>query len=225
MRVLACADLHGVSHVYEWLLAEARGQGVDAIVLAGDLLGCPEGFDAAEAAQRHDASIVARALEVASAPVLYVMGTDDLVELEPAGDRVQSIHGRRVSLGGFHFVGYEYSLPGGGGRFEKSDPAIGADLGSLAGLMDDRTVFVSHSPVFGTLDQSFGDTRIGSNSLRMFLDANPFLLHVHGHAHDGFGRSGKHVNVASGGHARAMILDLVTGSATVRTGGVVGSGG
>jgi hypothetical protein len=43
--------------------------------------------------------------------------------------------------------------------------------------------------------------------------------------HDAFGRSGKRVNVASGGHARAMILDLVTGSGTIRTGSVVGSGG
>ena len=33
---------------------------------------------------------------------------------------------------------------------------------------------------------------------------------IHGHSHAGFGRKGRHFNVASGGVQRAMILDLVT---------------
>jgi hypothetical protein len=32
----------------------------------------------------------------------------------------------------------------------------------------------------------------------------------HGHGHAGFGREGRHFNVASGGLQKAMILDLVT---------------
>ncbi len=220
MRVLASADVHGVARVYDWLLGEARSQGIDAVVLAGDLLSCAGGFDSPEAAQRHEASTLLQTLDAAGLPILYVMGNDDLVELGSTSERVQSIHGRRVSLGGFNFVGYQYSLPFVGGTFEKSDPAIAADLAGLRDLMDDRTVFVSHTPAFGTLDQGIGDARIGSNSLRLFLDANPFLLHVHGHSHDAFGQSGRHVNVASGGHARAMILDLASGGVEVRTAGV-----
>lgn len=55
MRVLAAADVHGRRAVYDWLLAAAREHRVDAVILAGDLLGCPDGFDTPEESQRHDA--------------------------------------------------------------------------------------------------------------------------------------------------------------------------
>ena len=55
MRVLAAADVHGRRTVYDWLLAAAREHRVDAVILAGDLLGCPDGFDTPEESQRHDA--------------------------------------------------------------------------------------------------------------------------------------------------------------------------
>jgi Icc-related predicted phosphoesterase len=210
MRVLASADLHGVERVYDWLLGEARSHRVEAIVLAGDLLGCLDGFDTPEAAQRHEASIVAARLDAAGVPVFYIMGNDDLVELDARSGQVQSIHGRRVTAGPFNFVGYQYSLPFMGGTFEKPEPEIEADLAALTDLLDPMTVFVSHSPALGILDPGFDDSRIGSRSLRAFLETRPFLLHVHGHSHGGFGRAGTHLNVASGGRARAMILDLAT---------------
>jgi hypothetical protein len=61
-----------------------RDQNLDAMVLAGDLLGCPDGFDTPEDAQRHEAKLLLlelfKSIEV---PVLYILGNDDLVELEP----------------------------------------------------------------------------------------------------------------------------------------------
>lgn len=107
----------------------------------------------------------------------------------------------------FSVVGYQYSLPFMGGTFEKPEAAIAADLAPLAGLVDAGTIFVSHSPAFGILDPGFADVQIGSRSLRQLFDSTPFLAHIHGHSHGGFGRSGKHFNVASGGRRRAMVLD------------------
>jgi len=52
-------------------------------VLAGDLLGVPDGFTTVEEAQRQDAGTIASILRGAKVPVLYIMGNDDLVELEP----------------------------------------------------------------------------------------------------------------------------------------------
>lgn len=210
MRVLASADVHGRLAVYEWLLTTARQHNVEAIVLAGDLLGCPDGFETPEDAQRHEAQTLADLLETADVPVLYIMGNDDLVELDARSGRVQSIHGRRVALGPFSFVGYQYSLPFMGGIFEKSEAGIETDLASLAGLVGPKTVVVSHSPALGMLDPGFGESNIGSGSLLRFLESNPFLVHVHGHSHAGFGRCGKHFNVASAGRARAMIVNLET---------------
>jgi Icc-related predicted phosphoesterase len=210
MRILAIADVHGRRPIYDWLLAAARENRVEAMILAGDLLGCPDGFDTPEEAQRHDAEQLIGLLDAAGLPVLYVMGNDDLVELDSASERVQSIHGRRAQLGRFGFVGYQYSLPFMGGAFEKPEAEIAADLAGLAALLDEDTVFVSHAPAFGILDPGFGEVRIGSTAVRELLDRNSFRAHIHGHSHAGFGWQGKHFNVASAGRARAMILDLET---------------
>jgi Calcineurin-like phosphoesterase len=78
MRILACADVHGRPAVYQWLVATAREHEVEAILLAGDLLGCPDGFDSPEDAQRYEAQTVIGVLEAAGVPVLYIMGNGDL---------------------------------------------------------------------------------------------------------------------------------------------------
>ena len=210
MRVLASADVHGRWPVYEWLLDVASQRHVDALVLAGDLLGSVGGPGNPEEAWREEAEAVTNLLDGAGVPVLYIMGNDDLVALNPLSERVQSIHGHRVELGGFAFVGYQYSQPFMGGIFEKPECEIKADLASFASLLDVRTVFVSHSPALGILDLCSGEQRIGSNSIRELLMTNPFRAHIHGHVHEGFGRHGKHFNVAAAGGARAILLNLET---------------
>jgi Icc-related predicted phosphoesterase len=210
MRVLASADVHGRRPVYDRLIGVAREHHVEAIVLAGDLLGCLDGFDTPEDAQRHEAGVLVELLAGAGVPVLYIMGNDDLIELDSGSDRVQSIHGRQIVCGRFNFVGYQYSLPFMGGIFEKPDADIQADFACLPASVDAATVFVSHSPAFGILDPGFEDTHIGSRSLGDFLEVHPFRAHIHGHSHAGFGRKDRHFNVASAGRARAMIIDLET---------------
>ena len=210
MRVLAAADLHGQRPVYNWLIATARERHVEAIVLAGDLLGCLDGFETPEDAQLHEAGMLVELLAGAGVPVLYIMGNDDLIELRSGSDRVRSIHGRQVECGRFRFVGYQYSLPFMGGPFEKPDVDIRVDLAGLPASLDAATIFVSHSPAFGILDPGFGGAQIGSQAIREFLEAQPFLAHIHGHSHAGFGRRNRHFNVASAGQARAMVIDLET---------------
>lgn len=210
MRVLASADLHGRRQVYDWLIGTALEYHVDAVVLGGDLLGCPDGFATPEDAQQHDAQLLSEFLADAGLPILYIMGNDDLVELNSGSERVQSIHGRRVQSGLYNFVGYQYSLPFMGGTFEKPEESIRVDLADLDGLLDNDTIFVSHSPALGILDPGLGETRIGSSALREFLQRKPFRAHIHGHSHSGFGRQGLHFNVASAGRERAMILNLET---------------
>jgi Icc-related predicted phosphoesterase len=193
-----------------WLTRTASEHDVDAIVLAGDLFGCLGGFATPEAAQEHEAELVAELLDRAGFPVFYIMGNDDLVELNSPYERVQSIHDRRVQFGPYSFVGYQYSLPFTGGTFEKPEASIKADLAALEKLLDAGTILVSHSPVLGILDPGSDETRIGSSSLRDLLERNPVRAHIHGHSHAGFGRHGTHFNVASAGRERAMILDLET---------------
>ena len=208
MRLLAGADFHGDREVRRWFVAKARELDVDAIVLAGDILGFPGEVDDAEEDQAIDARHLEADLLAAERPVLFIMGNDDLIDFDPRGEQFLPLHDRRVEIGDFNFVGYQYSLPWMGGIFEKPDDEIESGLEEVEGYVDDRTVFVTHSPAFGILDPGFGPKKIGSRSLRLFLEAHPVRAHIHGHSHGGFGREGVHFNVACARHRRAMLIDL-----------------
>ncbi len=66
----------------------------DAVLLAGDLLGVPDGYRTVEEAQAADAHRVAGRLVDMNCPVFYLMGNDDLVDIEaPRRNR------KRVSCG------------------------------------------------------------------------------------------------------------------------------
>jgi Icc-related predicted phosphoesterase len=210
MKILATSDIHGSHSAYAWLVQTARDRGVDGVVLAGDLLGYPKGFDAIDDAQRADARAIARILEAAERPIYYIMGNDDLVELAPESAWLISIHGRRVDLGNFNLVGYQYSLPFMGGVFEKPEEDVRRDLGSLVDLVDARTVLVTHSPAYGILDAGMLGTAAGSRAILELVQSRNFRAHIHGHIHEHFGRVARHFNVASGGRHLAMLIDLET---------------
>src|SRR5262249_31861614 len=201
MRILAAADIHGVLFVYEWLAEIATGK-ADMLVLAGDL------FDADfEKQQRRQAQKILQILKGIGKPVLYLMGNDDNVPLDYEDANIQSVHGRRIEINGFGFVGYEYTPPFVGDRFVKPEAEIEADLRSLAPLIDPQTVFITHSPALGELDTVYED-HVGSSAIADFIAANPVLAHIHGHIHERFGRQQNHFNVASAGRCRAMLIDL-----------------
>ena len=138
----------------------------------------------------------------------FVMGNDDLVELESSSSQFQALHGLRFEMQGFNFVGYQYSLPFMGGLFEKPEVEIEEDLAALASQIDERTVLVSHSPVYGILDIVAMGGHAGSKSLKKVVELKNPLAHVHGHIHSCFGVSGRHFNVAAAWKRRAMVLDL-----------------
>ena len=210
MRTLAGADFHGNLEVAEWFVDQARALEPDVIVLAGDQLGYTDEVED----PKEDQALNARRLEAillkAAVPILYIMGNDDEVELEPVEGKLEPLHNRRVELGDFNFVGYQYTLPFMGGDLEKPEAEIEKDLEVIERLIDNRTVLVTHSPAYGTLDPGAGPHKIGSRSLRALLDRQEVRVHIHGHSHSGFGRNGIHFNVASARSNRAMLIDLET---------------
>jgi Icc-related predicted phosphoesterase len=141
-------------------------------------------------------------------PVAYIMGNDEEVSLEADNDSIISIHARRVVIGDFDFLGYQYSPPFMGGIFEKPEEEMRKNVLSLEPLMTERTVFVTHSPAQGILDWTAFSGHVGSSSLRTAIQRNPLRAHIHGHIHGSFGRQGKHFNVASAWQYRGMVIDL-----------------
>jgi len=116
VRVLASADIHGHHEVYDWLVTVAQTREVSAVILAGDLLGYPDGYETPELAQEADREPVLKILGRLSQPVFYIMGNDDWVELRSPVLRHRPLHGDRVDFEGFNFVGYQFTLPFMGGR-------------------------------------------------------------------------------------------------------------
>jgi Icc-related predicted phosphoesterase len=75
MRLLACADVHGDHEVYSWLAETARRLEPDALVLPGDLLGFPSGYQTWERAQEADARAIVGLLARAGVTVYFVTTT------------------------------------------------------------------------------------------------------------------------------------------------------
>ena len=209
MRILASADLHGFHDVYDWLASVAKAEEPDAVVLAGDLLGWGGAFATIEQAQTADRIEVLGRLSRIARPVLYVMGNDDFIELDSPVPSQQSVHGRRIDIGDFNFVGYQYTLPFMGGIHEKPEHEMVKDLAELESRIDGQTVLVTHGPVFGTRDRVRGGQHVGSKALRDLVERTAPRAHIHGHIHGEFGRDGRHFNVASARNKRAMVIDLV----------------
>ena len=200
MRLLAAADIHGALTVYEWLVGLTRE--VDVLILAGDLF---DG-DVVEGQRLQAQEILAR-LRESKVPVLYIMGNDDNVALDYEDGFVQPLHGKRVEVGAYNFVGYQYTPPFMGETYVKTDEEIAVDLLQLEPLIDERTVLVTHSPAFGSLDLcDVGN--VGSRAIADFLVRKPVLAHIHGHIHYRFGTEEKHFNVASAARCRAMTIEL-----------------
>ena len=70
MKILAISDIHGFHAVYRVILDLAQTHGAELIVLAGDLLGYPDGYSNIEEAQRADAKEIITILQPLQIPVL-----------------------------------------------------------------------------------------------------------------------------------------------------------
>jgi Icc-related predicted phosphoesterase len=202
------SDVHGDFGIYRWMETIVRSEPADAVVLAGDLLHGAGDHLSIEEAQRREADQLIEILCELGLPVLYVMGNDDMIELDYEDDLVWPIHGRTAVLGDFEFLGYQFSPPFMGGIHEKLEDEIRDDLVILEPQMHERTVFVTHTPARGFRDVTAAGTNVGSPSVLEAIRRKKIRAHIHGHIHKCFGRDGIHFNVASGRAFRAMLIDI-----------------
>jgi Icc-related predicted phosphoesterase len=214
MHILAIADIHGATDVYEWIPSIIAEYKVDALILAGDIfLG---GWEEEQLQQANE--FIIPLLKNLFIPVFFVMGNDDHVELNPEQEKIRSVHEQRLDLGPYNVVGYQYSPPFIGSCYEKPESEIAMDLGKIEPLLDDKTILVTHTPAHGYVDRIYSGYNVGSKALAACLERNSILCHIHGHIHHSFGRFDKHFNVAADGSRRAMFIDLPSLSHVIITG-------
>lgn len=208
MRILAMSDIHGDFHIYRWMQFLVASEPVDAVILAGDLLHGAGDQLSIEEAQREEADQLIEILCELGLPVFYIMGNDDMIELDYEDDLVRSIHQRPLGLGDYEVLGYQFSPPFMGGIHEKPEEEIRKDLRSLEPLMHPRTVLVTHTPARGFRDATSTGDHVGSPSVLDAIRRRKVRAHIHGHMHKCFGRDGIHFNVASGRAYRGMRIDI-----------------
>ena len=174
MRLLAIADLHGRADRLERLRSAVLRLRPDAVVAAGDLTGL----------RRPDLTV--RQLCLLGKPVFAVRGNSDRKSVDRLladNKETTPLHLQRIVLGDVPFVGVggAVPVPPFGTRAGWREKSV---LAEAAGLIDDNTVVVSHTPPHGVLDRVFFGLRGGSRGLlRLIEERRPRML-ICGHIHE-----------------------------------------
>jgi Icc-related predicted phosphoesterase len=108
------------------------------------------------------------------------MGNDDNMVLEHEDELIRPLYGRRIEIGDYNFVGYQYAPPFVGESFVNEDAEIRCNLVSLESLVNAGTILVTLTPSFESFDRC-DSGNVGSRGLADFLQSKPVLGHIHGH--------------------------------------------
>lgn len=165
MKMLAVSDLHDDEAALEKIVARAKEY--DYVLVAGDL-GRGRGF--------------VEDLLAASGRMFVVPGNGDRDFLKEAcGERY--LHGKRAEIGeGLNLVGFGYSPPTPfhtPGEFPEEKLYEGMkDL-----PIDEKTIFLTHAPPYGILDDVLG-VHAGSKAVRRIVEEKRPLAIVCAHIHE-----------------------------------------
>lgn len=183
MRLVATSDWHGD-------LPDFVPDG-DVLVLAGDLLSMNHALEAQRAHFR--SRLVPYLAELPHERVLLVAGNHDFLfangrawrdELPP---NVTYLLDESVEIGGLRFWGTPWSVYLPRWVFMEPESALAR---IWSGIDADTDVLVVHGPPYGALDRTvpaFGDSNVGSPSLREWIEDHQPRLVVCGHIHEAFG--------------------------------------
>jgi Icc-related predicted phosphoesterase len=240
MKLLFTSDLHGLDKAFRSFSDRLSTGEFDLGVLAGDLMGFPseEELEASksqlldtsqntlsstsaanvpeivEHALLQKETIYKSYLRKTNKPVVFVMGNDDGI----LGNglcwtnegKIICINQCRAKFDTYNLVGYHYTSPFVGGTFEKPLALQEQDFRSLEKIVDSNTILVTHGPPLGTLDTVFDGTHVGSQALLDFIQRTRPKLHLFGHVHRTFGRSGNSFNGAYPSTRQFMAIDVDT---------------
>ncbi len=207
MRILFSSDFHASAPAVS-LFADALAMGpFDAGIIAGDILDdfwVPDGSAGGiEEVERQFKEI----LSAGGKPVYVIPGNHDPTAWEDFGN-VINIHGRRLELDGYSFVGYRWTT------LERSEEEQKKELRGYDALMDRKTILVTHEPPFGKLDLTGYDSlHHGSKAIAHFAWRNRPRFHLFGHVHGGFGVRWRAVNGSYPNSRSFYDIDLAEGMA------------
>jgi len=176
MLIYAVADIHANIERIKRIRAVVSEHKPDLLVVAGDIINYI----------RPEKTL--GILNDLSVPVLAVRGNSDPAYIEKYFNRfsnLASLHLNRVTVQSIPFVGLSGTIPlpfrnrvGLRKKFlmEKVSP-----------LIDSQTVFVVHTPPWGSMDQVMGRFHSGSKMVRNLIEKTQPKLLICGHIHEAAG--------------------------------------
>jgi Icc-related predicted phosphoesterase len=189
MRILFTSDIHGETKAFRRFAELLRNDDYNIGCISGDLM--PYTESPLEVEHRYK-----KILSSVHKHILFVMGNDDGIidsDWESEGF-IQNVHNRRLNIGGYNYVGYQFTNPFIGGRFEKQESEQENDFKELKQLIDKSTILITHGPAYGILDKIGTGESVGSKALLNLVNETKPRMHLFGHIHDSFGMVGNSIN-------------------------------
>ena len=201
MRIYAVADVHARSARIDQIRANIGQYAPDVLVIAGDIT------------SYRQPEAVLQEFDRMAVKVLAVRGNTDLKRMERQFDtytNIIHIHLRRVEIQGVNFVGVSGTIPV---PFRSRVGFRQKSLMQKAGaLLDRESIFIAHTPPYGTLDKVIGKFHAGSKAVSELIRTVQPRLMLCGHIHEDYGhaRFGEThvVNCNMGGNRQGAIIDI-----------------
>lgn len=192
MKLFSVADIHGNVGIYKKIVDIVNEQGVDVLILAGDLFPKPFGvtFETFKAIQEASAIEISNLFKELDIPIYYVLGNDDWVDAEITCG--ENLHGKVVKYQGYHFTGFEYvkNTPYRTNR-ELSEDLLKMKFREQVECLNlnnkENLIIIGHTPLFEKQDRVMHGKRVGSRKLRMEVEKLNPLIYLCGHIHEDFG--------------------------------------
>ncbi len=176
MRIYAVADIHGDSERLQRIRAVVSEHQPDVLVLAGDIINYirPEKTFSF--------------LNELPLPVLAVRGNSDPVYIEKKVEKfsnLTSLHLNRVTIQSIPFAGLSGTIPlPFRNRVCFHEKYL---MEKVSPFIDSETVFVVHTPPWGSLDQVMGRFHSGSKMVQKLIEQKQPKLLICGHIHEAAG--------------------------------------
>jgi len=191
MNILFTSDLHGYIAAYTRFSEILSNKKYDVGIISGDLVSFSHNKLKSE-------NHIKEILHQANKRIFFIMGNDDGVIGHDWSDTTLLLNPnlKKIKYEKINFVGYQYTNPVVGGPFEKTGEEQMKDLPQLIELIDSNTIFISHGPPYGILDQVYDKQHVGSVALRKLVERKKPIFHLFGHIHEAHGIHGNSINGA-----------------------------
>lgn len=179
MKIFATADIHGNRAIMDKL--NDIVDEVDLIIICGDIGGKDirgKTFMQFSEYQKEDANYLCNLLDNLRVDSRFVLGNDDWFEIEH-----QKYLKSPALIGGIQFISFEFvSITPFNTNREVNENKLEYELNKL--IADNNSIIVAHTPPLGAGDIIYNGIRVGSKSVRKWIEEVQPKMWLNGHIHE-----------------------------------------